>query len=199
MAHQAGREAQDGRLTAATEPSLPELAAHLQQSALLHGITVGSAESCTGGLIGHAITTIPGSSGYYRGGVVSYADDVKVSMLDVPLASIERHGAVSAQVAVAMAEGVRERVGSDFGVAVTGVAGPDGGTESKPVGLTYIAVAGPSGHEVRRHVWDGDRASNNEHSAAAALGLLCEVLGHDASSGDERQPDEGPAQGHLAR
>ncbi len=199
MAHQAGREAQDGRLTAATEPSLPELAALLQQSALVHGVTVGSAESCTGGLIGHAITAIAGSSGYYRGGVVSYADDVKVSMLDVPLATIERHGAVSAQVAVAMAEGVRERVACDFGVAVTGVAGPDGGTESKPVGLTYIAVAGPPGHEVRRYVWDGDRAGNKDRSAAAALRLLLEALDHDAGPDSEGQPHDQQVQGHLAR
>ncbi len=201
MADQAGREAQVGGLTAATDPSLPDLAARSQQLALARGVTVGSAESCTGGLIGHAITTIPGSSGYYRGGVVSYADDVKVRLLEVPLATIERHGAVSAQVAVAMAEGVRERVVCDYGVAATGVAGPDGGTESKPVGLTYVAVAGPWGHEVRRFVWDGDRAGNKERSAAAALRLLLEALAHeeDPAQAPHVQDQAPRVQGHLAR
>jgi PncC family amidohydrolase len=181
MAHQAGREAQDARLSAPAEPSLEELAARLQQVALARGITVATAESCTGGLVGHAITMVAGSSGYYRGGVVGYADEVKVAVLFVPAAAIERHGAVSAQVAVAMAEGVRRLVGCDYGVAVTGVAGPDGGSDAKPVGLTYVAAAGPDGHEVRRHSWDGDRTGNKERSAGAALQLLCEVLTADAA------------------
>ena len=119
----------------------------------------------------------PGSSRFYRGGVVSYADEVKSGLLDVPRSALEHHGAVSAQVAVAMAEGVRGRTGSDYGVAVTGVAGPDGGSEAKPVGLTYVATAGPDGHRVRRHLWSGDRAANKVSSAAAALRLLLEVLG----------------------
>ncbi len=177
MAHQAGREAEDHRLSTPDDTALPELTRRLQQVAIEHGITVGSAESCTGGLIGHYITAIAGSSAYYRGGVVSYADEVKTALLDVPATTIEHHGAVSAQVAVAMAEGVRHRIGCDYGLAVTGVAGPDGGTAAKPVGLTYVAVAGPAGHEVRRHVWDGDRTANKEHSAAAALQLLLDVLG----------------------
>ncbi len=185
MAHQAGREAEDHRLSTPDDTTLPELAARLQRSAIERDTSVGTAESCTGGLIGHSITAIAGSSAYYRGGVVSYADEVKTAVLDVPAATIERHGAVSAQVAVAMAEGVRHRIGCAYGVAVTGVAGPDGGTAAKPVGLTYVAVAGPAGHEVRRHVWDGDRAANKEHSAAAALLLLLDVLG-------ATEPGEGP-------
>ncbi len=179
MAHQAGREAQAGRLTAATEPAIEELVTLLQQVALAHGLSVGTAESCTGGLIGHTITAVAGSSGYYRGGVISYSDAVKASVLGVPPLTIERHGAVSAQVAVAMAEGVRRVVDCDYGLAVTGVAGPDGGSAAKPVGLTYVATAGPVGHEVRRHLWDGDRAANKARSAAAALGLLLEVLARD--------------------
>ncbi len=184
MAHHAGREAQDDRLTPAPEPSLPELAARLQALALDRGISIATAESCTGGLIGHAITTIAGSSGYYRGGIVSYADDVKVTVLDVPRPTIVHHGAVSAQVAVAMAEGARRHVACDYGVAVTGVAGPSGGSEAKPVGLTYVATAGPDGQQVRRYVWDGDRAANKERSAAAALRLLLEVL---ADTGQRRE------------
>ena len=181
MAHQAGRGAQAGRLSTATEPTLSELATRLQEVALARGISVGSAESCTGGLVGHSITAVSGSSGYYRGGVISYADAVKTTLLEVPPATLEQHGAVSAQVAVAMAEGVRRAVACDYGVAVTGVAGPGGGSDAKPVGLTYVATAGPHGHEVRRHLWDGDRDSNKWHSAAAALELLLSVLADEGT------------------
>jgi PncC family amidohydrolase len=159
---------------------LAALAARLQQLALEHGLSVGTAESCTGGLIGHTLTSIAGSSAYYLGGVVSYSDALKVSLLDVPARTIEHHGAVSAQVAVAMAEGARARLGCDFAVSVTGVAGPAGGTEAKPVGLTYVAAAGPRGHRVERHLWDGDRTANKEQSAAAALELLLALVGGEA-------------------
>jgi nicotinamide-nucleotide amidase len=111
--------------------------------------------------------------------VISYSNELKVRLLGVPEPTLGRHGAVSAQVAVAMADGARTRAGSDYAVAVTGVAGPGGGTGAKPVGLTYVAVAGPAGHEVRRHQWEGDRAANKEQSAAAALELLLEVLAGD--------------------
>jgi nicotinamide-nucleotide amidase len=137
---------------------------------------VGTAESCTGGLVGHAITAVPGSSAYYLGGVVSYADDVKTGLLEVPRTTLEGHGAVSAQTAVAMAEGLRRRLGCDYAVAVTGVAGPDGGSDAKPVGLAYVAVASSHGHAVQRHVWEGDRAANKEQSAAAALTMLITTL-----------------------
>lgn len=156
--------------------NLASAATRLQELALERGISVGTAESCTGGLIGHTLTTIAGSSAYYLGGIVSYSDDLKTSLLGVSPESIERHGAVSAQVAVAMAEGARERLGCDYAMAATGVAGPGGGTQAKPVGLTYVAAAGPHGHEVQRHLWDGDRAANKERSAAAALELLLALL-----------------------
>jgi nicotinamide-nucleotide amidase len=121
---------------------------------------------------------MPGSSAYYLGGVVSYSNATKTEILGVHVSTIEHHGAVSAQVARAMAEGVRERIGADIGVAVTGVAGPDGGTEAKPVGLTYVAVAGPGASEVavRRHLWRGDRTQNKRLSARAALTLVIEVM-----------------------
>ena len=156
--------------------NLASAATRLQELALERGISVGTAESCTGGLIGHTLTTIAGSSAYYLGGIVSYSDDLKTSLLGVSPESIERHGAVSAQVAVAMAEGARERLGCDYAMAATGVAGPGGGTQAKPVGLTYVAAAGPHGHEVQRHLWTGDRAANKERSAAAALELLLALL-----------------------
>jgi len=152
------------------------LATRLQVVALEQGITVGTAESCTGGLIGHTLTAIAGSSDYYRGGVISYSNVLKTGLLGVTPESLEHHGAVSAQVAVAMAQGARERLGCDYAISVTGVAGPGGGTEAKPVGLTYVAVAGPAGHQVARHLWDGDRTANKEQSAAAALELLLTLV-----------------------
>ncbi|HET8784146.1 MAG TPA: CinA family protein, partial [Candidatus Limnocylindrales bacterium] len=115
---------------------------------------------------------IPGSSDYFAGSLVTYGNDIKTNVAGVPQGVLEAHGAVSAQVAKAMAEGARERLGVDAAVAVTGVAGPDGGTPSKPVGLTYIAVADDRGDDVRRFIWDSDRTGNKRLSAAAALELL---------------------------
>ena len=140
------------------------------------GLTLATAESCTGGLIGHVLTEIPGSSDYYLGGLVSYSDALKRSELGVAPAVLEKHGAVSAQTAVAMAEGARSRYGTDVALAVTGICGPSGGTDAKPVGLTYVAVADRSGHEVQRHQWSGDRHANKVASAGAALSLLVERL-----------------------
>ena len=176
MADPAGPEAQDDLLTLDRERALVAAAERLGSLATERGLSIATAESCTGGLIGHAITAVPGSSAYYAGGVISYADSVKSSQLAVPAATIERHGAVSAQVAVAMAEGARAALGTDLAVAVTGVAGPDGGTPAKPVGLTYIAVASAIGHDVQRRQWDGDRAGNKAFSALAALELLTATI-----------------------
>ena len=176
MAHQAGRETKGDRLTLADDGGLAALASRLHERALALGITVGTAESCTGGLIGHTLTGIAGSSDYYRGGVISYSNELKMALLGVSAETLERHGAVSAQVAVAMAEGARELIDCDWAVSVTGVAGPGGGSASKPVGLTYVAAVGPDEHEVRRHTWVGDRTENKEQSAAAALRLLLELI-----------------------
>jgi nicotinamide-nucleotide amidase len=158
-----------------TEGDLVGLAERLQERCLARGITVATAESCTGGLVGHAITGVPGSSAYFRGAIVAYADAVKIGLLRVPPGVLAAHGAVSAQVAIAMAAGGREAIGTDLAASITGIAGPDGGSPAKPVGLTYVAVAGPQGAEVRRYVWAGDRTENKLESAAAALGLLLEV------------------------
>lgn len=140
-------------------------------------MTLATAESCTGGLLAHVLTEVPGASNAYVGGAVSYSNQVKEAHLGVPRATLEQHGAVSAQTAVAMAEGARRQFGSAVGVAITGIAGPDGGTPGKPVGLTYVAVADETGQDVRRFVWSSDRSGNKRDSVGAALRLLLERLG----------------------
>jgi nicotinamide-nucleotide amidase len=114
------------------------------------GSTLATAESCTGGLVSEMITSIPGVSAHFLGGVVSYSNQAKVALLGVPPSLIEQHGAVSSEVAEAMATGVRERFGSDFAVSTTGIAGPGGGSPEKPVGLVYLGLATPSGVASRR-------------------------------------------------
>ena len=162
------------------------LAERLQGLCLGRGASVALAESCTGGLVADAITDVAGSSGYFLGGVVSYSNAAKERLLQVPAGALAAHGAVSAQVARAMAEGARVRFAADVGGAVTGVAGPDGGTAAKPVGLTYVAVADATGVEVRRLQWSGDRAANKPASARALLELLLErveaAAGRDVAS-----------------
>lgn len=136
------------------------------------GRTVATAESCTGGLVGGAITEIPGSSGWYRGGFVAYANELKTRLVGVPSTLIAEHGAVSARVAEALAVGARERTGADYGIAVTGVAGPGGGLPGKPVGLVHIAVADARGVREARIHWTGERALVRARSVTAALDLL---------------------------
>ena len=155
---------------------LVRLARRLGEVCAPGSLTVATAESCTGGLVAHAITEIPGSSAWFVGGVVSYSNGLKERLLGVPSEVLAAHGAVSAQVAVAMATGARERLAATAAVAVTGIAGPDGGTPDKPVGLTYVAVADEAGADVRRYLWTGDRSANKEASAVAALELLIERL-----------------------
>lgn len=160
-----------------TDDRLVALAERLFSVCVERGLSVATAESCTGGLVAHAITEIAGSSAYFLGGFVTYADDVKRDQLGVPAELLASHGAVSAQVARAMAEGARARLGTTVAVSITGIAGPGGGSDEKPVGLTYVAVADTAGADVRRHLWSGDRSSNKRDSAAAALELLLERLG----------------------
>jgi PncC family amidohydrolase len=160
-----------------TDEALLALAREVGTACRARGWTIATAESCTGGLIAHLLTEVPGSSAYVEGGLVTYSNAIKVALTDVPLATLDAHGAVSAQVAVAMAEGARRRLGTDIAVSVTGIAGPDGGSAAKPVGLTYIAVADGAGEAVRRYVWTEDRTGNKRASAAAALELVLERLG----------------------
>jgi PncC family amidohydrolase len=159
-----------------TDEELLDLAERVGATCRSSGRTLATVESCTGGLVAHLITEVPGSSSYFLGGLVTYDDGLKTSLADVPTTVLDAHGAVSAQVAVAMAEGARRRLGVDLAVAVTGIAGPDGGTEAKPVGLAYVAVADAGGDDVRRHQWSADRAGNKRASAAAALSLVLERL-----------------------
>lgn len=137
------------------------------------GWTVCTAESCTGGLIAAWLTEIPGSSDYVLGGIVSYSNAAKQALLGVQEDTLRQHGAVSAETAAEMAVGAQARFDADLAVSVTGIAGPGGGTDGKPVGLTYIGLAGRSGILiVERHVWPGDRHSVREASAARALELI---------------------------
>lgn len=159
---------------------LVALAARVGERCLARGIRLATVESCTGGLVGHLITETPGSSAYYVGGFVTYSDQLKRDLVDVPGDVLAAHGAVSAQTAVAMATGGRARTGADLGAAVTGIAGPDGGTAQKPVGLTYVAVADATGGDARRRLWSGDRTDNKRASAEALLELILERI--DAAS-----------------
>jgi PncC family amidohydrolase len=155
---------------------LVALAARLRERCLARGVRLATVESCTGGLVGHLITETSGSSAYYVGGFVTYSDQLKLELVGVPAEVLAAHGAVSAQTAMAMAVGGRARTGADLGASVTGIAGPDGGSPQKPVGLTYVAVADATGTEVRRHVWTGSRAANKRASAEALLELLLERI-----------------------
>lgn len=134
------------------------------------------AESCTGGLIGHRITNVPGSSAYYAGSVTAYSYDIKELILHVRRETLDRYGAVSEQTAREMAQGVRRSFYADIGLAVTGIAGPGGGTPEKPVGLVYVALAAPDGEWAEQYVWRGNRRENKERSAEAALDLLHRYL-----------------------
>ncbi|HEU5207196.1 MAG TPA: competence/damage-inducible protein A [Gaiellaceae bacterium] len=140
------------------------------------GLTLGTAESCTGGMVAARLTSIPGASEVFRGSVIAYSDDVKVAELAVPAELIAEHGAVSAEVATAMAKGVRERLGVDVGVAVTGVAGPGGGTETKPVGLVFVHASGPGAEKAVRTELPGDRDMIRGRATAASLHLLRRLL-----------------------
>ena len=142
----------------------------------VRGLTLGTAESCTGGMVAARLTSVPGSSAVFRGSVIAYADDVKEQGLGVPDQLIATHGAVSAEVAAAMAEGVRERLGVDVGVAVTGVAGPGGGTEAKPVGLVFAHAVGPEGERAVRTELPGDRDMIRGRATAASLHLVRRLL-----------------------
>ena len=138
--------------------------------------SISTAESCTGGLIAQRLTDVPGSSDYFRGGYVAYADDVKIDALGVRATTIAAHGAVSEETAREMAEGARSRFGSDWALSATGVAGPGGGTPEKPVGTVWIALAGPRSASARRLAAPGDRATVRGWTAAAALEMLRRAL-----------------------
>lgn len=140
------------------------------------GWMLSIAESCTGGLIGHRITNIPGSSDFFDGGVITYSNESKRELLKVPEETITTYGAVSRQTAVAMAEGIRKLRGVEIGIGVTGIAGPAGGTASKPVGLVYIALSSPVRVECKEFRFDGGREMIKLQASEAALNMVRTLL-----------------------
>ena len=140
------------------------------------GLTLAVAESCTGGLLGDRITDVPGSSDYFLGGVISYSNQVKAGLLGVRAETLELHGAVSPECAAEMAQGARRLLGSDLALSITGIAGPGGGSDGKPTGLTYIHLSAPGHEQGLRALWPGERRANKADSARAALALLLDYL-----------------------
>ena len=148
--------------------------ATLRDNLIVRGWRMATAESCTGGMLANVITDQPGISRIYLGGAVAYDNAVKSSALGVREETLRASGAVSAQTAAEMARGARERLGAEVGVSTTGIAGPDGGSAEKPVGLVYIAISTPSGDFVERHIWPHDRSGNKHASVDRALQMLGE-------------------------
>ena len=138
--------------------------------------TLAVAESCTGGGVGAALTSIPGASEVFLGGVIAYSDRLKTRLLDVSGDTIAAHGAVSGPCARAMAQGARRATGADWAVSVTGIAGPGGGSNEKPVGTVWVAVEGPDAHSVERHLFSGSRSEVRDASVTAALALVQRLL-----------------------
>lgn len=141
-----------------------------------HGLRLAVAESCTGGLVGHLITNVPGSSTYYMGSVTAYAYEAKVRLLGVRWETLEKYGAVSKETVLEMAAGVRRALAADIGAAVSGIAGPGGGTPDKPVGLTWVGLSAAGVDEAWRFIWDGDRLYVKEKSAQAVLQRVADYL-----------------------
>ncbi|MGQ9586077.1 MAG: CinA family protein [Anaerolineae bacterium] len=153
-----------------------ELAARVGALLKSRRLSLAVAESCTGGLLMHYLTNVPGSSRYFEGGVVAYSYGAKERVLGVSHETLYDHGAVSEPTALEMARGVRRTLGTDVGVAITGIAGPGGEMPGKPVGLVFIALSAPGVEQCEQYTWSGDRAGNKEQSALAALRLLLRYL-----------------------
>lgn len=141
-----------------------------------HKLTFTAVESCTGGLILHRMTNIPGSSAYVLGGFVTYSNEAKMKFAHVRTETLETWGAVSEQTALEMVRGVRLAFGADYALSATGIVGPGGATETKPVGLVYVGIAGPNVETVQKFNWTGDREANKQHTADAALTMLLQAL-----------------------
>jgi CDP-diacylglycerol--glycerol-3-phosphate 3-phosphatidyltransferase len=159
-----------------SQPHVDPLADELGATLAREGLTVSVAESATGGMLGALITDRPGSSAYFLGGVIAYADEAKRDELGVPAALLTRYGAVSREVALSMAEGARKRFGTALAASTTGIAGPDSDGSVKPVGLTYIAIASEWGRRCEEYTFTGDRWSNRRQASTQALQLLIEEV-----------------------
>ena len=154
------------------EQTLKKVSEFLKQK----NLTIATAESCTGGLIAHSLTNISGSSDYFKRGIVSYSNESKIELLDISEELLIKYGAVSIQVAQAMAEGVRIKSNVDIGISTTGIAGPTGGTNEKPVGLVYISISTSDETMVQKFQFSGDRLQNKERTCNAALQMLLNIL-----------------------
>jgi len=153
--------------------SLEDIVARLLTN---QGLTIAVAESCTGGLIAHRLTNVPGSSAYFVGGVVAYANEVKEQVLGVSGETLATHGAISEETVREMARGARRLFDTDVAISAAGIAGPTGGTPQKPVGLVYVALAASDQERCERHLWQGDRLENKRRTSEAALEMLRRYL-----------------------
>jgi len=158
------------------EQRLLSLAEAVGDALLARGWSLSVAESCTGGLVGHLLTNVAGSSRYFAGGIISYSNEIKARLLGVSRETLNRYGAVSPQTAAEMAAGARQTLHTEVAVSVTGIAGPGGGTPEKPVGLVYLHLSAPDVEMGERLQWAGTRIENKWHSAEAALQLLLRYL-----------------------
>lgn len=162
----------------------PEPSLEVQVGDLLRqqGLKLVAAESCTGGLVGHRVTNVPGSSDYYLGSITAYANEAKMRLLGVRAETLQQYGAVSEETVLEMARGARQALAGEFpvenlvGVSVSGIAGPGGGTPEKPVGLVWIGLSGPGFDRAYKYLWQGDRVLNKELSAEQALRLVIDYL-----------------------
>ena len=151
-------------------------AIHLVEVLTNQGLTLATAESCTGGGLSHLLTSIPGASAFFIGGIIAYQNDIKVKLLGVSQATLVEHGAVSLSTALAMAEGCRNRFSTDIAVSLTGIAGPGGGSPEKPVGLVFIAVAVDQHTQAAEYVFPGNREQIRDQAIAAAVDLTLKTI-----------------------
>ena len=159
--------------------TIPDRAAELAARLRERGWTLATAESCTGGLLGDALSDLAGVSDVYLGGVIAYANSIKMQLLGVPESVLSSVGAVSAETAAAMASAVQQRFGTQVALATTGIAGPGGGSPEKPVGLVYLGLATPHGVWTERHIWAGNRRENKEASVRRILAWAVEMIEGD--------------------
>lgn len=141
-----------------------------------NGRWLAVAESCTGGMLGHLITNVPGSSSYFKGGVIAYANEIKMGILGVTTETLDSYGAVSEQTVLEMAKGVRAALEADIGLSVSGIAGPDGGTEAKPVGTVWIGLSTPKLEKAEVFLFSGDRQSIKEQAAQSAIAMAIQYI-----------------------